>query len=335
MKVLRFGVFSGVCLLGAVAAVGAVAPSGLTPNGTTVSLHTDEQKAFLGLSRQERRDVYTDRSYRTTLAGDRSGAPKPVTLSWSGDGPATVAVSRSAGGKPVFVATVTGGTVAVSNLEMNASYVWTVANAAGSAVGRFSTEDLAPRLLRDPNPARYADEDVGGALVARIHGVRDLGGRLGLDGRRVRQGRIIRTSQFNDASDSFVNDANRGFWRDELGVRTDLDLRKSAELGGITASPLGTDVKFVNCAIGRYENFFEKSSTNAFRKAFAVLLDEANYPVAVHRLDGQDRTGIFAFLVNALLDVDEDELARERQDSRNVCPYYRFYDEYKLVQKQN
>lgn len=39
--------------------------------------------------------------------------------------------------------------------------------------------------------------------------------------------------------------------------------------------------------------------------------------------------------LGCVVDVDEDELARERQDSRNVCPYYRFYDEYKLVQKQN
>ena len=33
--------------------------------------------------------------------------------------------------------------------------------------------------------------------------------------------------------------------------------------------------------------------------------------------------------------VDEDEAYRERADSRSSCPYYRFYDEYKLVQKQN
>ncbi len=33
--------------------------------------------------------------------------------------------------------------------------------------------------------------------------------------------------------------------------------------------------------------------------------------------------------------IDEDEAYRERADSRHACPYYRFYDEYKLVQKQN
>ena len=35
------------------------------------------------------------------------------------------------------------------------------------------------------------------------------------------------------------------------------------------------------------------------------------------------------------VDVDEDEAFRERSDPRAACPYYRFYDEYKLVRKQN
>ena len=33
--------------------------------------------------------------------------------------------------------------------------------------------------------------------------------------------------------------------------------------------------------------------------------------------------------------IDEDEAYRERADSRSECPYYHFYDEYKLVRKQN
>ena len=39
--------------------------------------------------------------------------------------------------------------------------------------------------------------------------------------------------------------------------------------------------------------------------------------------------------LGCVVDLDEDELARERTDSRNVCPYYRYYDEYRLVRKQN
>jgi len=35
------------------------------------------------------------------------------------------------------------------------------------------------------------------------------------------------------------------------------------------------------------------------------------------------------------IDVDEDELYRERTDHRGGCPYYKFYDEYKSVRRQN
>ena len=35
------------------------------------------------------------------------------------------------------------------------------------------------------------------------------------------------------------------------------------------------------------------------------------------------------------MDLDEDEQARFVQKQTRACPYYRFYDEYKSVQKQN
>ena len=35
------------------------------------------------------------------------------------------------------------------------------------------------------------------------------------------------------------------------------------------------------------------------------------------------------------LDLDEDEMERLASSRYSSCPYYRFYDEYKLVQKQN
>ena len=35
------------------------------------------------------------------------------------------------------------------------------------------------------------------------------------------------------------------------------------------------------------------------------------------------------------IDLDEDEYLRFSQNSVRSCPYYRYYDEYKSVQKQN
>lgn len=35
------------------------------------------------------------------------------------------------------------------------------------------------------------------------------------------------------------------------------------------------------------------------------------------------------------IDIDEDDTYRERSGIARACPYYKFYDEYKSVQKQN
>ena len=36
-----------------------------------------------------------------------------------------------------------------------------------------------------------------------------------------------------------------------------------------------------------------------------------------------------------IMNLDEDEYASMLQGKKNRCPYFRFYDEYKSVQKQN
>ena len=35
------------------------------------------------------------------------------------------------------------------------------------------------------------------------------------------------------------------------------------------------------------------------------------------------------------VDIDEDDCYLEKEGSRRGCPFYKFYDEYKTVQKQN
>ena len=44
----------------------------------------------------------------------------------------------------------------------------------------------------------------------------------------------------------------------------------------------------------------------------------------------QDEYGDFSCIMN----LDEDEYASMLQGKKNRCPYFRFYDEYKSVQKQ-
>lgn len=45
----------------------------------------------------------------------------------------------------------------------------------------------------------------------------------------------------------------------------------------------------------------------------------------------QDEYGEYSCIMN----LDEDEFASFAVGNTGACPYYRFYDEYKFVQKQN
>ena len=166
--------------------------------GTVVPLLNERQRTFLSMPHEERISAYSNEAFRAELrktAGDR---PKPVRLEWDGGDATggartvyTVEVRRRPDGTPVFRADTVGTSVEVDNLEIAREYEWTVhANAFGhaAATGTFRTEDRAPRLID------------GGA----VPNVRDLGGRVGLGGRRVRQGLVYRSAGLNsNASDVF------------------------------------------------------------------------------------------------------------------------------------
>lgn len=492
----------------------------LAPNdGAVVPTHTARQKAYLALPREERIAKFADRDFRRTLGeseipGRRGWWPQPLALSWTGAAPGEVRVEvrRATDGAPVFSVSTTNRSVEVDNLEIAREYRWTVTDAAGErATARFTTEDEAPRLLRDPG--------------ATVPNVRDLGGRVGRGGRRVRQGLVIRSAGLNENADwekasdetiarydpkgvipataeelrtragavaalkaetvalvevkppeewqvtrlraedepivrgvmlctgagaegtaetmkvnergtlllgrhagrqwaharatlaasadgwailrcdpdyywSFsingsvvrdaladpagidrvmlvpvrrgvnelmviiggaecgfrfklralsleaaggdlarriareakslneaadnvtrhhslwargrdrINAANLSFWRDTLGIRSDIDLRSDWECSGMTASPL-VSAKWFHISSAAYRGIDSSYGRKAFAEVFKVFLDERNYPIDFHCIAGQDRTGAVAFIVNALLGVEEEELYKD------------------------
>ena len=107
---------------------------------------------------------------------------------------------------------------------------------------------------------------------------------------------------------SRINDGNRSLWLDTLGIRTDIDLRSEGEVRGMEGSPLGPTVAWVNVSSSAYAGMQEERGRIPFSKVFRVFLDPANYPIDFHCIAGQDRTGAVAFILNALLGVEEEEL---------------------------
>lgn len=287
-------------------------------DGTIVPLLSAEQKSFLDLPREERMRRFADPDARETLRS-HGWLPQRVSLQWKGrpeNGASplyTVEVRRLPDGLPVFRADTTHHNVTLENLEIARSYEWTVwERGAGvptrSATATFQTEDHAPRLLH----------------VHAIPNFRDIGGRIGLDGRRVRQGLVYRSSGFNlNASDedpatgtrtpgaTRIDDANRGYLLNTLGIRTDIDLRSDDECFGMTGSPLGPSVRWAHFETWAYQGYQDEWCRGQVAQILRIFLDPAAYPIDFHCISGADRTGSLAFLINALLGVEEEELWRD------------------------
>ena len=245
-----------------------------------------------------------------------------------------------------------GHKIKVDNLEIARTYEFEVVCGDESAKRTFHTKAHGPRFVR----------------IDGVPNVHDLGGYVGLGGRKIRQGMAFRSGGLN-------GNANKYYKKDEIlalykagklvesvpelsreaakeikrhldageedkanfkhlvkkwmpgpdrmdaksraeamrqfGFRTDLDLRTVRECYGMTGSPLGTDVKWVNIPPPSYGPMHEEYGHDAFAKCFRLFLDEKNYPIDFHCIGGADRAGSVAFLVGAVLGMSDDDLDKD------------------------
>lgn len=284
------------------AAVEIVAPL----PGASVSLLTVRQRRFVDLDFDARAKYFVDanKSLRSDMRSWGT-TPQPVRLVWKGaTGPCEVAVRKRGESELAFGQTVGTNCVEVWNLEIGADYEWSVRADGTAAEGWFVTEAVAPRFVK----------------VDGVVNCRDLGGRVGLGGRRVRQGLVYRTAECNRSttkrnpppSKRLITDAGLATLVGKLGVRTDIDLRRPDEYEGVTNSPLG--VTWFRHSGSCYSNVVVTAvGRQQFAKVFRVFLDGDRYPIAFHCRGGADRTGTVGMILNALLGVCEDDLWKDYQ----------------------
>ena len=235
-------------------------------------------------------------------------ALKPVVLTWEGtsDGVVTVRVIRDNDGKVVYETRTSVRTAYFYNPEVGRNYRWTVTTSTGDATGYFYVDGELPRLM---NP-----------VAGSVRNARDLGGNAVDNGAlRVRQNRLFRS----EALDQYAVDGAIPYWRDTVGIRSDIDFRESDEIKTPGVSPIGADVAHYasaldqNAAMSIFYDWYAEDTARgeACRKAMAAnfrqLLDEGRLPAVFHCTSGRDRTGVFAWYVKALLGVSEAELATD------------------------
>lgn len=274
------------------------------------------QKAYFALPRQIRVDRMTNAVARAETKKLQT-EPKGVWFKWRWRDDANrkvefkVQVFRTADGSLFFEGRPKmkrSDRIRVQNLEIATAYRLRVTALAGgrelaTAEKDFVTEAIAPRFI----------------AVEGVPSFRDLGGRVGLGGRRVRQGLLYRSTGFNqntvypETGDPVVGadritDAGRFVVTNRLAIKTDLDIRNDRETHLMKASPLGPNVTWLHEPAASYAGCFMDKYRERFPRIFRTLCDRNRYPVVFHCIAGADRTGTIAFILNGLLGVEEDLL---------------------------
>jgi len=257
--------------------------------GENVEIHTEEQLEYLN---DDPRNIA---DHSLTVANVERSQPKEVTLSWSVTGRETppeettyqILVSTSPTMENAKTYQTTGNSCSICNLYIGTTYYWRVSFAEDgkiyeSETASFTTTSQGPRNLK----------------VDGVTNCRDIGGWKTNDGRTVKQGMLFRTAKI-DA----VTEEGKKTMLEELGVKTEIDLRGSTSKSALD----GVNVLNYTC---------ESTATLLDLKPelpeiFLQLADEQNYPIFFHCQIGTDRTGGLAFLINALLGVAEEDLYRD------------------------
>lgn len=265
--------------------------------GTEVETHTDLQLQYLS------GDSGAVLEYAAGM--EELGGPKAVNFSWDvtgvSQGNYVVQISLSENFDDAVSYATADTQVDVRNLYIASDYFWRVqlTDASGetycSPTSTFSTTDVAPRVI----------------YVEGVSNVRDLGGWVNEDGKRIRQGMIYRSGQLNmntgKAIENTITENGMDTMVNVLKIKTELDLRSGT--GKIKESPL-PDVAYVHYPM-KLEATFISDYSEDICEIFHILADEENYPIDMHCVVGTDRTGAMAYLIHGLLGMTEEDLERD------------------------
>ena len=246
------------------------------------NFHTDDQQSYL------------DGDYRNYAkyanGKEEKSIPLPITLEAGNEKEITLSMDKDFKDSKTYA--VNDGVAKVYNLFSGTTYYYKVGNKTKSFVTSSGVRNL------------YIDG---------VTNVRDIGSYTKEDGKPLKQGLLYRTSKFNndESTDLMITKKGLNTVR-ELGIKSELDLRKveDNENGGITVSPLGSNVNYYSIPMLSSGNIMTLNK-DIMDDIFAILGNKDNYPLAFHCSIGTDRTGYIAFLVEALCGVNEDTLYRD------------------------
>lgn len=281
--------------------------------GYDVDFHTEAQKQYLA-GDYTQINLYAD-------ATKELSRPEAVRLEWTAtpekeNAPAVenyvVEISTKSDFSDSLIFNTKEEYLEVYNLYIATDYYWRV------------TAELEDGKKSTSNPSLFTTAEVAprNIYVDGITNVRDLGGWETADGGRVKQGMIYRCGRLNTSiSDGIVvtkveveiTEQGIDTMRNQLGIKSQIDLRRvdNNEVGFLDYSPLGDDVNYYSRPMDWNVSNILTDNPEMVKEIFAILADENNYPLIYHCNIGTDRTGLFAYLINGLMGVSEEDLYRD------------------------
>ncbi len=277
----------------------------------TASIHSQDQHVFIT---NENIADYIE-SYPNQFGKDSKSKPAPITFSWEElndlEQPASnyrLTISESNDLSNPLVYTTSETSVDVYNLKIKTKYYYQVSS---NHYGTFFNSDVLEFSIGDDAPRNI--------YVDGVENCRDLGGWNIGNERIYKQGMIYRTAQFNygglvNKYECAPTQKGKEALINELKIKTDIDLRRNIafddydEVNGITSSPLG--VKYVSAPMlyGNSNIFTTSKNIPSIQLFFNTLADASNYPIAFHCMRGTDRTGALAYVLGALVGMNEEDL---------------------------
>ena len=223
--------------------------------------------------------------------------PVPVRLKWRsklGKGALfTVCISKSKSMKNAVKYRTKKQYLDLHEPESARTYYWTV-------TGKKAKVTYTSKVKRFRVAAYPRTIKAGG-----VSNIRDFGGYNTPYG-RVRQGFVYQSANLDK-----VTKAGKRKLLKKLGIRTDLDLRRTGEGTSGNGSPLGGTVKYRHRSGVMYDEVW-KNGKNRRRlvREIRIFAVKSNYPVLFHCTYGRDRTGTLAFTLGGLLGMKKRDLYR-------------------------
>ena len=255
----------------------------------------------------------------TTTSGIASGStskeyPLPVTLFWNGEASDKkvadsfrIDIYEGSSETPSITKTFKDNKDNnIYNLKINTDYRYTVT----------AIYDSGASYTSEPSSFKTSNKGPRNLFVENVMNIRDLGGH------GIKQGLIYRSGRFNEEDGTTkITDATIETMVKELGVKTEIDLRRPNEHGQITSSPLGDKVNYLHLPmyyggenvlthVGTHSEI-EYDNPAQIKVFFETLADKNNYPIDFHCAIGKDRTGCMAYLIEALCGMEEEYLYRD------------------------